>query len=107
MKDHLYVERYVLAHEAYKKAIWSRAVRPACFEDSDDAIVLQHNRDLGAAFAAFQKDLNVQYAEVIRMEKASNLREKRIASLEERIKKQSNTIRVQGEKLKLLRELSA
>ncbi len=92
MKD-LHAERYILAHEAYKKALWSRDNRPACFEDSDDAIVLQHNKDVGAAFAAFQKDLNIQYEEVIRMEKASNLRENRLEKLEARCKQLQNKVR--------------
>lgn len=92
MKD-LHVERYILAHEAYKAALWSRDNRPACFEDSDDAIVLQHNKDLGVAFAAFQRDLNIQYAEVIRMERAANLREDRLEKLETRCKRLQEKIR--------------
>lgn len=100
MNDHLYHERYILAHEGYKAAIWGRKAPPACFADSDDAIVIEHNRALGSAFAAFQVDLNLQHEEIVRMGKAAVIREGKMRVLELKCKQLQNKVRELSEQIK-------
>ena len=98
--DHLYEERYILAHEAYKAALWDRTNKPKCFEDSDDAIVIAHNSAIGTAFAKFQVDLNIQVDEINRIAGLASLREEKIRVLETRCARLQDKVRQQGEELK-------
>ena len=52
-------EMYILGHEGYKRYLWDRHTPPPCFEDSDSAIVIKHNADIGHAWAAMAKDIKI------------------------------------------------
>ena len=52
-------EMYILGHEGYKRYLWDRFNPPACFEDSDSAIVIKHNTDIGHAWGAMSRDIRI------------------------------------------------
>lgn len=95
---------YVVSHEGYKAALWDRHNKPACFAESDDAIVIAHNQSVGTAWAYMQRDITMITRINDQMCRDIEELRKVKAKLEARIRRQDDKIREQGEQLKSMAE---